>query len=77
LPRALAVEVDATGVPCAVRFEGAMRAVASVQDRWRIDEEWWRETAVSRMYYQLQLEGGRVVTLYCDLIGGAWKEQQY
>lgn len=76
-PRALAVETDDAGVPRAVRFEGAMRDVACVEDRWRIDDEWWRETAVSRMYYQLQLEGGRVITIYRDLIGGAWCEQQY
>jgi hypothetical protein len=29
------------------------------------------------MYYQLQLEGGRVITIYRDLIGGDWYEQQY
>jgi hypothetical protein len=69
--------VDDRGVPRAVRFEGAMRAVAAVQDRWRIDDEWWRETAVSRMYYQLRLEGGRVITVYRDLIGGGWCEQRY
>jgi hypothetical protein len=60
-----------------VRFEGALRPIACIQDRWRIDDEWWRETAVSRLYYQLQLEGGRIITIYRDLIGGAWCEQQY
>jgi hypothetical protein len=54
-----------------------MRDVAAVQDRWRIDDEWWRETAVSRMYYQLQLDSGRVITVYRDLIGGGWWEQRY
>jgi hypothetical protein len=54
-----------------------MRAVTSLQDRWRIDDEWWRDTAVSRMYYQIQLEGGRVLTVYRDLIGGAWCVQRY
>jgi hypothetical protein len=60
-----------------VRHEGALRRVESVQDRWRIDDEWWREEAVSRLYYQLQLEGGRVVTVYRDLAGGGWWEQRY
>jgi hypothetical protein len=54
-----------------------MRDIASVQDRWRIDDEWWRETAISRMYYRLQLEGGCVTTLYRDLIGGRWWLQRY
>jgi len=76
-PRRTDVVTDERGLPCRVRFEGAMCAVAAVQDRWRIDDEWWRETAVSRMYYQLQLEGGRVITIYRDLIGGEWCEQRY
>ncbi len=76
-PKRAQVEADASGRLRALRFEGALRPVAAVQDRWRIDDEWWRETAVSRMYYQLQLEGGRVVTVYRDLSGGAWWLQRY
>jgi hypothetical protein len=44
-----------------------LREVTAVQDRWRIDDEWWREAPLSRMYYQLQLDGERVVTVYQDL----------
>jgi hypothetical protein len=40
-------------------------------DRWRIDDEWWRKE-ISRMYYHVALEGGLLVTLFHDLIGGAW-----
>jgi hypothetical protein len=58
-------------------FEGAQRGVVALQDRWRIDDEWWREQPVSRMYYQLQLEGDRIITIYCDLDGGAWCVQRY
>ncbi|HET6616024.1 MAG TPA: hypothetical protein VFH62_09060 [Dehalococcoidia bacterium] len=54
-----------------------MQDVASIQDRWRIDDEWWREMPVSRVYYQLQLESGRVTTVYRDLVGGGWWEQRY
>ena len=77
------VEVDARGWPQAVLFEGVLRAVAAVQDRWRIDDEWWRETVVSRMYYELRLEGERVVTVYRELAGrrrakdGGWWLQRY
>jgi len=69
--------MDDRGWPCAVTVEGAVREVTSIQDHWRIDDEWWRETPVSRMYYQLQLEGDRVVTVYQDLPGGAWWLQRY
>ncbi len=54
-----------------------MREVTAVQDRWRIDDEWWREIALARMYYQLRLEDGRMITIYRDLIGGVWCEQRY
>jgi hypothetical protein len=54
-----------------------MRTVTSVQDRWRIDDEWWREVVVSRMYYQLELDNGRVITVYRNLIEGGWCEQRY
>ncbi len=76
-PRPARVDADDRGCPHRVLFEGAVREVASVQDRWRIDDEWWRETPVSRMYYEVQLEGDRVVTLYQDLPGGAWWLQRY
>ena len=76
-PRDLRVEVDDRGHPQQVLFEGAMRAVTSIQDRWRIDDEWWRDQPISRMYYQLQLEGDRIVTIYADLITSAWRLQRY
>jgi len=76
-PAGARVQADECGMPRAVAYEGAMRVVAAVQDRWRIDDEWWRERPLSRMYYQLQLEGGRVVTVYQDLPGGAWWIQRY
>jgi hypothetical protein len=76
-PRPLHVETGDGGHPCAAEIEGVLRDVASVQDRWRIDDEWWRETPVARMYYQLQLEGDRVVTVYQDLSGGTWWMQRY
>lgn len=71
------MELDGCGRPRGIVFEGAMRGVTSLQDRWRIDDEWWRDVPLSRVYYQLQLEGGRVVTVYHDLIGGEWWLQRY
>ena len=81
-PRPLQLEVDAAGIPRSLIFEGARREVEAVQDRWRIDDEWWRETPLSRMYYELRLEGERVVTVYRDLVcghaaGGVWWLQRY
>lgn len=76
-PAQVRVETDASGHPLTVLIEGEMREVTAVQDRWRIDDEWWRETPVSRMYYELRLEGDRIATVYQDLAGGAWWLQRY
>jgi hypothetical protein len=46
-------------------------------ETWRIDDEWWWERPVSRLYYSLLLEDGRVVTVYCDKAVGCWAIQEY
>jgi len=74
-PRPIRVETDESGEPQAVVLERERLAVAAVQDRWRIDDEWWRERPVSRLYFSLLLEDGRVVTVYRDLVSGRWAKQ--
>jgi len=56
---------------------GERLRVTEVQDTWRIDDEWWRERPVSRVYYELALEDRRVVMVYRDLVGGRWARQSY
>jgi len=74
-PRPIRVEADESGEPQAVVLGRERLAVAAVQDRWRIDDEWWRERPVSRLYFSLLLEDGRVVTVYRDLVSGRWAKQ--
>jgi len=50
--------------------------VEAVLETWRIDNEWWRERPVSRVYYRLVLEDGRTVTVYRDG-SGRWAGQSY
>jgi hypothetical protein len=71
------VEADESGEPRVVVLERERLAVAAVQDRWRLDDEWWRERPVSRLYFSLLLEDGRTVTVYQDLIGLRWARQVY
>lgn len=73
--RPVRVETDESGEPRAVVLGRERLAVAAVQDRWRIDDEWWRERPVSRVYFSLLLEDGRVVTVYKDLVSGRWARQ--
>lgn len=75
--RPIRVEADDSGEPQAVVLDRKRLAVAAVQDRWRIDDEWWRKRAISRLYYSLLLEDGRIVTIFCDLVDGQWYGQDY
>jgi hypothetical protein len=50
--------------------------VRSILDRWRIDEEWWRDP-ISRLYFQVELEDGRALTVFHDLAKHAWFAQEY
>ena len=61
--------------PISLRLHGRWFEVESVEDIWRIDDEWWREEAVSRMYYRCAVDGGMSVTLFHDLINGKWYRQ--
>lgn len=77
-PSRLRVQLDAQGRVVSIWRQGrlAPRTIASVQDRWRIDDEWWRERAISRMYYALLLDDGSLVTVYHDLHADEWFEQR-
>ena len=76
-PRPLRVEADDQERPIAVWLSGQHCVVEAVLEVWRIDDEWWRERPVSRVYYSLLLDDGRVVTVYCDLVSGRWAKQGY
>ena len=76
-PRPIEVEADGEGRPLAVTLNDRRLAVVAVQDTWRIDDEWWRERTVSRAYYELALEDGRVMTAYRDLTHNHWYYQQH
>ena len=76
-PRPIQVETDESGEPQAVVLGRERLAVAAVQDRWRIDDEWWRERPVSRLYFSLLLEDGRTLIIYRDLVTGKWSQQNY
>jgi len=75
-PEALKVEEDASGLPIAVRLK-RRQAVISIEDTWRIDDEWWRTEPVSRCYYNVLLASGQRMVLYKDLVTGEWYQQDY
>ena len=75
-PGLMKVEADANGLPVAVSLP-RRQAVTSIEDRWRIDDEWWRSEPVSRLYYAVQLASGQRITLFKDIITALWYRQSY
>ncbi len=71
------VEAGGQGRPTAVYLSGRRHAVEAVLETWRIDDEWWRQQPVSRVYHSLLLDDGRTVTAYRDLASGRWAMQSY
>ncbi len=81
LPQPVQVEADAQGAPLSVcRARRGRTAqpvpVRHIQDRWRVDDLWWRKP-VCRMYWQVELEDDRVEVLFHDRIADRWYRQSY
>ena len=76
LPVPVSVEEDAHQQPLALFQRGRRLKVASIDSLWKIDEEWWRETPIIRMYYQVITEDGRRITVFRDLASGQWYQQR-
>ena len=90
LPEPIQVEESTVGEPVAVRIptpaarasppvlKATLRqAVSTIDDRWRIDDEWWRSEPVSRLYYAVLLASGQRLVIYQDLAAGGWYKQVY
>jgi hypothetical protein len=77
-PVRIQVETDDDNHPVLVQRRGwrTPRAVARIQDRWRIDDEWWRARPISRLYYAVVLGDGTLLTIYRNLLTEAWFEQR-
>jgi hypothetical protein len=75
LPESVGVEEGIAGVP-AVLLAERKQPVKSIEDRWRIDDEWWRSEEISRIYYVVILKSGQRIVVFKDLIKGNWWKQQ-
>ncbi len=76
LPVPIAVEEDARQRPLALIQRGRRLRVVTIDGRWKIDEEWWRENPIVRMYYQVTTGDGRRITVFRDLTTGKWYRQR-
>ena len=76
LPEPVVVEEAPSGLPHAVKTP-RRQAIEAIEDRWRIDDEWWRREPVSRVYYEVLLSSGQRLQLYKDLTKNCWYRQSY
>ena len=82
VPERVVVRLDAAGRPAEVempksgrRASGVGRAIESIGETWRVDDEWWRAPIVRR-YYEVVVEGGGRMILFVDLVTGEWFVQR-
>jgi len=61
----------------AIRTDGQWMSVLKVNDRWKINDEWWRgeELEIERIYFDVLLESNQRVTIFHDLIRDTWARQ--
>ncbi len=75
-PEPIRVQEDSSGFPVTIRTT-RRQVIAAIEDRWRIDDEWWRREPVSRLYYAVNLASGQRLVLYKDLTSGCWYRQTH
>jgi hypothetical protein len=75
-PRPAAIEAAKDGTPAAIVWQGRYRNVTAIHDAWRIDDEWWRDE-IMRHYFTVEVEGGRRLTVFHDLVADTWFIQTY
>ena len=75
-PRPVQVRANAAGVPQAITERGATLQVQTIEDRWVVEEEWWR-VPIRRTYYRVRLSDQRMRTLCADTVDGTWFLQSY
>jgi hypothetical protein len=75
-PREISVRINQeTKEPTAIQLGQHWHEV-TVRERWRIDDQWWREPPVSRMYFEVATADGLVEVVFWDLVGREWFRQR-
>ena len=75
-PEPIKVRENPGGEPAAL-LGSSTRPVESIEDTWRIDDEWWGREPISRIYFNVILTSGQRLTIFKDVISGTWYRQQY
>jgi hypothetical protein len=75
-PIDVSVKIDETGSPLVIKLRGRWLKVEFVDDRWRIDDEWWRDEPVSRNYFSCVVDEGIKVAVFQNLGTKQWYRQR-
>ena len=75
LPAPIEVEENERQRPVSITLKCRRVKVASIDDLWEIDQEWWREKPIVRIYYEVTLEGDRHIIIFRDQVTAAWYRQ--
>ena len=73
-PVAIEVRGGPDGEPVEVRAGNRWHRVAHVEDTWSFDL-WWMPRPLTRTYYRVSREDGRLITLFLDHRDGCWYRQ--
>ncbi len=73
-PEKIWIHESASGLPLALKAPGR-QSIATIEDKWRIDDEWWRSEPVSRLYYAAITASGQRLVIYKDLVDKHWYRQ--
>ena len=74
-PSPLEIVIDSERLPAKIKIRDRWKSVTGIQDIWRIDDEWWREEVISRMYYMCILKDEEAVVVFQDLTTNNWYRQ--
>jgi hypothetical protein len=72
MPQEIAVLADAGGRPLRV----AAKRVAAVREEWLVQDGWWAGRSLHRRYFELVLEDGSDVVVFCAPRTGDWFKQR-
>ncbi|MGI9255227.1 MAG: hypothetical protein ACR2J8_15900 [Thermomicrobiales bacterium] len=70
------MQLGRNGLPILIVERGRRQEIVAIQERWVIEEEWWREP-LRREYLTVLLASGSVRTIYTDTIADQWFAQGY
>jgi len=71
-PWPVPVQVGSDGTPQAV----GRLAVESVREEWLVEDGWWTQKPLRRRYFELVLEDGSDVVVFCEPESGRWFRQR-